>query len=59
MSNEKSPNGTLYINGEKFGEFVNAKITMTRVPEKDTAYITIKRERSLGDEIITRDQKQR
>lgn len=49
-------NGKLYIDGKEVGEVANAKITMTRVPEKNTAYITIKRERSLGDEIVTRNQ---
>lgn len=52
-------NGILYVNGEKFGEVVNAKITMTRDVDRSVAYISIKRERNMGDEIITRDQKQR
>ena len=51
-------NGTLYINGEKIGEVKDVKLTVTRIPEKGAACITIKRERSTDDEIIAGDKRQ-
>ena len=50
-------NGTIYVNGKKFGELRNAEIKMARDAERSVAHITIKRKRGKDHENITGDQR--